>query len=97
MKRNWFWWLLAALLIAALLSPLASSHPDGLERVAEDKEFLEKGYSVLRSPIPDYLFPGVEHEGLATALAGIIGTVLTFGVMVGIGRLVLPRSRSQKS
>jgi len=31
---------IVAVLIAAILSPFASSYPDGLERVAEDKGFI---------------------------------------------------------
>ena len=31
------------------------------------------------SPIPDYALPGVRRQGLATALAGLFGTLLVFG------------------
>ncbi len=80
-KRIVLWSLLAGLAVASLLSPFASSWPDGLERVAEDKGFLERGEnSVLGSPVPDYSWPGVRHEGLATSLAGILGTMMVFGV-----------------
>ena len=81
--------LLLALFVAALLSPFASSHPDGLERVAEDKGFLEKseGKPAVTSPIPDYIFPGIKNESVATAAAGIAGTLFTFGVMYGVARL----------
>lgn len=85
--------LLVALAVAVALSPFASSNPDGLERVAEDKGFLEQGEGkeVITAPIPDYLLPGVENERLATAAAGFVGTLVTFGVMYGVGRLVAGR------
>lgn len=80
----------AALLVAAFVSPFASSSPDGLERVAEDKGFLEKGTAYLTaSPIPDYVMPGVAHEGVATGVAGVVGTTLTFGMMYGLGKLIV--------
>lgn len=84
--------LLSALAVAALLSPFASSSPDGLERVAEDHNFLEKGEDqLLSSPIPDYLFPGIHNEKIATAVAGVIGTILTFGAVYVLGKLVSAR------
>lgn len=81
--------LLLAVIVAALISPFASPHPDGLERVAEDKGFLEKGEGkpAVTSPIPDYIFPGIKNESVATAAAGITGTLLTFGIMYGVARL----------
>lgn len=85
--------LLVALAVAVALSPFASSNPDGLERVAEDKGFLERGEGkeVITAPIPDYLLPGVENERLATAAAGFVGTLVTFGVTYGVARLMAGR------
>ena len=67
-------------LILAVLSPLASSHPDGLEKVAEDLGFLSLGRGPLYSIIPDYVFPGIHNENLATIVAGIIGVLLIASV-----------------
>ncbi|MBU1007269.1 MAG: PDGLE domain-containing protein [Candidatus Omnitrophica bacterium] len=80
-------WLSAALILAFFISPFASSSPDGLEKVAEDKGFLEKGeiVPVFTSPIPDYTWPGVANEGAATGMAGIFGTLIVFGLAYGIG------------
>lgn len=83
--------LVAALALAAVLSPLASAKPDGLERVAEDKGFLERAGSFSTSLVPDYLMPGVGNEALATSLAGVSGTVLTFLLAYGVARLVRKR------
>ncbi|MBI5555586.1 MAG: PDGLE domain-containing protein [Elusimicrobia bacterium] len=79
-----------ALLVALVLSPFASSKPDGLERVAEDTGFLEKGevQPILPSPIPDYTFPGSHNEKVATAVAGIAGTLVVFGLGYGLARLL---------
>jgi len=83
-----------ALVVAALLGPLASPLPDGLERVAEDHGVLQRAYSVLKSPLPDYLIPGVDSEALGTALSGLVGTLLVFGLVWGVGRLLRARERS---
>jgi hypothetical protein len=34
--------------------------------------------------IPDYLFPGISNEALATIVAGILGIVIVFGVSLGV-------------
>jgi cobalt/nickel transport protein len=93
MKKKWFLGLGAALAIAAFASPFASSSPDGLERVAEDKGFINKARSTINSPIPGYLLPGVKHEGLATSAGGIAGTFLTFGIIYGLGKVVVARNK----
>ncbi|MGB9859883.1 MAG: PDGLE domain-containing protein [Moorellaceae bacterium] len=83
--------LFIALLVAVLLAPMASSSPDGLERVAEDHGFLHlaEGKGLITGLMPDYLFPGIENEAVATALAGFAGTLVTFGVVVGLGKLFI--------
>lgn len=85
--------MLVALIIAAVLSPFASSSPDGLERVAEDLGFLHKGEGepVFKSPIPDYAMPGIGNETGATAAAGIIGTLATFLIMYGLAKAMAKR------
>jgi cobalt/nickel transport protein len=82
---------IVAILVAAILSPFASSYPDGLERVAKDKGFiiLAEGKELIKAWMLDYVFPGLNHEGAATAVAGIIGTVLVFVVLYGLGKLLV--------
>jgi len=75
---------LAIALGLAIFSPLASAYPDGLEWVAEQKGFLETAQGPLYEIIPDYVFPGIQNEALATIVAGIIGTGIVFGVALGI-------------
>jgi len=70
--------------LLAVLSPLASAHPDGLEWVAEQKGFLETARAPLYNIIPDYVFPGISNEALATIVAGIIGMLIVFGVALGV-------------
>jgi ABC-type Fe3+ transport system permease subunit len=82
-------WIVGLLIAIALavLSPLASTHPDGLEWVAEEQGFLDAAQDAPYEIIPDYLFPGLSNEAIATVLAGIVGTVIVFGVALGIAYL----------
>lgn len=88
MKLKWWHGALIFALFVALLSPLASSSPDGLERVAEDKGFIETAREAFFNMIPDYVLPGIRSEVVATILAGIIGTLLLFGIAYGLARLL---------
>jgi len=75
------WGILIAIGLALFLSPFASSFPDGLEKVAENLGFLEMGeVQYFNAPIPDYAFPGIDNEILATSIAGIIGTLIMFAL-----------------
>ena len=89
------WWLIALLvcLAVASFSPLASSSPDGLERVAEDKGFIGLGEEAPYQVIADYVFPGIDNEALATILAGLIGTLILFGIAYGVAWLVKSRKK----
>ena len=78
-------------LALAVASPLASAYPDGLEWVAEQQGFLEVARGSVYQIIPDYVLPGVSNQALATILAGILGTLLVFGIA-----LLIARSRSKQ-
>lgn len=91
--------LLLAVAVAVFLSPFASSSPDGLERVAEDKGFLHlaEGIELIKAWMPDYVFPGIANEALATSLAGFTGTLLVFGVLYGLGLVLSRRGKAPDS
>jgi hypothetical protein len=79
--------LAVAVGLATAVSPFASAKPDGLEKVAETKAFLDEGKLAAiqkDSPAPDYAFPGVENERLATGLAGFAGTLAVFALGYGL-------------
>ena len=80
--------LIVSLLIGGGLSIFASSYPDGLERVAEEHNFIGSAGSFWSGLIPDYVMPGIGHEELATALAGISGTLIVFGILYLIGLII---------
>ncbi len=75
----WAGGLLITLLLA-VLSPLASAHPDGLEWVAEKAGFISSAQTSHLSILPDYMLPGISSQATATILAGLIGAVIVLGV-----------------
>ena len=81
--------LAVSILIGGFLSVFASSFPDGLEKVAEDKGFVDKGYGLISGIIPDYVMPGISYEPFAVALAGIVGTLVTFYLIVFLGKVIV--------
>ncbi len=74
--------LIVAGALAFFVSPLASSSPDGLERVATDEGFVDTAeeHDLADAPLADYGVKGVEDESLSTGLSGIIGVAITFGI-----------------
>jgi cobalt/nickel transport system permease protein len=80
-----------AALIVLLLAPLASPHPDGLERVAEDHGFLAQAQDALYAILPDYTVPGLDDPVVTTIVAGLIGLVIVFLAMWGLGAFLTRR------
>ena len=85
--------LLIAIGLALFVSPLASSWPDGLEKVAENIGFLSKAaeHPLVPAPLPDYVMPGIRSLAVATALAGAAGTVLMFIFAFFLARALAPK------
>jgi hypothetical protein len=86
--------LLISLGLAIFISPLASSAPDGLEKIAELLGFEHAAAEnpVLSSPIPDYEMPGFSSAALATAVAGAVGTVVVFFLALLLARVLTPKA-----
>ena len=82
--------LAVAVGLAVAVSPFASSSPDGLEKVAGEKGFLDNGtlHSIQEeSPIPDYAFPGIDNPRVATGVAGFFGTIAVALIAAALGWL----------
>jgi len=88
MRFKWWHGALILALLLAILSPLASSSPDGLEKVAEDKGFISVALEPFFEVVPDYVIPGVTNEAVATILAGIVGILILFGIGYGLAKLL---------
>jgi hypothetical protein len=92
--------LLVTIGLALVVSGFASSQPDGLEKVATDKGFLEtaRDHPLADGPLADYAVKGVDNQRLSTGLSGLIGVLVTFGLGLALFALVRAlRSRGQDS
>lgn len=84
--RGWIYAGVVISLLAVLISPLASGSPDGLERVAEDMGFLERGMDAPYEILPDYTIPFLGETGISTIVAGVVGALVVLGIIILIGR-----------
>jgi cobalt/nickel transport system permease protein len=91
--RSWVVPVVSIFLVAGLLSLFASAWPDGLEKVAEDTGFIGLAEQVrisVPTPFADYTFN--DSEGIGTSIAGIVGSIVCFGVAWGIAQVVKPKN-----
>ncbi|HLP01249.1 MAG TPA: energy-coupling factor ABC transporter permease [Opitutaceae bacterium] len=80
---------LATLGVVLFAAPFACPWPDGLEAVAARLGFETAAHAAAPAPMTDYVFPWVGNESLATALAGVIGALVVFGLAVLLSRVVV--------
>jgi hypothetical protein len=78
--------VLIAIALAIFAAFLASSHPDGLEKVAASLGF---GGKATGTPgvFVDYQLPMFPLPALSSALAGIIGIIIIFFIFRSIARV----------
>ncbi len=94
MKNKWIPIFIIALIIAGGISLLTSASPDGLESSTK--------YAGLRWPeadftslMPDYQILKIENELLSTSLAGIIGTIIIFLLVLLIGKITNKKTKQK--
>jgi PDGLE domain len=82
--------LLVVIGLAMLVSGFASSSPDGLNKVAEDHGIAANARRHLfeNGPLAGYAVKGVGNDRLGTAISGLIGVLVTFGVGMVLFALV---------
>ena len=90
--------LIASLFLAGVVSFYASSHPDGLEKVAEDIGFIETAKENTNADVvlADYGVKGVDNERLSVGAAGVIGVIATGVISTGLFMLVRRKPGSQR-
>ena len=78
--------LVVSLLVAGVASYYASSHPDGLEYVAEQTGFIDSAEDspAVDSPLADYQTSGVDDARISGGLAGVIGVVVMLVLSTGL-------------
>ncbi|RXT14780.1 PDGLE domain-containing protein [Ammoniphilus sp. CFH 90114] len=96
MNKKTPYFLIFTVAITLFLAPIASSLPDGLERVAHDLGFIANEAKPLFELFPDYQVPYVENEWIGTALSGIVGLFLCLGVVYLYGRAYTLLTRTKK-
>jgi cobalt/nickel transport system permease protein len=88
-------WILAGVLIVLIvvfLSPLASTNPDGLERVAGDLGFIHTGRYASYRILLDYTVPILGSTSMSTILAGAIGVTVLLVLAFLAGRSLQKKS-----
>jgi cobalt/nickel transport system permease protein len=88
--------MIVALGLAIFVSPYACSWPDGLDKIAEKFGFEGRVASLIKAWIPDYKMPGITSVGIATAVAGAVGTLMMFGLACLVGRLLVRKNDQTK-
>ena len=82
-KSSFYGLFIFLLLCLTLITPYASSSPDGLESVAGDFGFSEDSGIILL--LEDYGISGLNNDFLSTALSAVLGVV----VVIGVSNIVL--------
>ena len=91
--QGWLVPVISIFLIAGVLSLVASGWPDGLERVAENMGFIDLAEEVriaVPTPLADYEIQAMGIIG--TSIAGLLGSVVSFGVAFGIAKVIKPKN-----
>lgn len=84
-------WAIVGLVIALIvvvISPIASTNPDGLERVAINMGFEHVGAAPAYELLPDYVVPFLGETTLSGILAGVIGALVVAAVAFVVARLL---------
>jgi cobalt/nickel transport system permease protein len=86
-SANWVALGLILALAVAAISPLASSHPDGLNRVAEDLGFGGLAQGPTFELLAGYAVPFI-NNGVVSKIAAVgLGTLIVFGIALLVARL----------
>jgi cobalt/nickel transport system permease protein len=84
--------LLVSLGLAIFVAPFACPWPDGLEAVAKSLGFAAKAApSPVSAPLAEYRLPFIGSATVATAIAGMIGTVVAFVAAYFLARVLVPK------
>ena len=100
MKRtDIFVGLFVALIVGLAVAPFASSAPDGLEKVAQEKGFSRQAQSegAVPSLFPDYALGGKTALGpkVETGIAGFVGTLALYLLGCAMARAIARKPRGE--
>jgi cobalt/nickel transport system permease protein len=89
--RGWIVGGVIVVLLVLLISPFASSLPDGLEWVAAEQGFLNTTVDSSYQLLPDYTIPLLGETAVSTIMAGLVGALLVGLLVVGLTKMVKTR------
>ncbi len=90
--RGWIVGGAVIILLIVLISPFASSFPDGLEWVAAENGFLNTALDAPFKLLPDYTIPGLGETAVSTIAAGLVGVLIAAAIVIGLTRLLRPKT-----
>ncbi|MBT3669579.1 MAG: cobalamin biosynthesis protein CbiM [Chloroflexi bacterium] len=93
-KKGWVIPGFTIAILVVLLSPLASTNPDGLEKVANELGFIELSQASIFEIFPDYILPIFGDGNFSNIFAGIIGLLLVGLFAYFIGKFINKRKTS---
>jgi hypothetical protein len=84
--------IIAAIMVfLAVFIPLASSNPDGLERVAENFGVAEHE-PIWNGIMSDYAIAAIGNPYVSTLLAGVFGTLMVLIAGFLLGKAITPKN-----
>jgi hypothetical protein len=90
-RRWWIGGIVIVALVVVILAPLASSDPDGLNRVAEDAGFIGSAQNVIGGLLSGYDLPFVSDPNVSKVLSGLLGVGIVLLLMFVLGRVLARR------
>ena len=95
MKKHLVVVVAAITVFLAVFIPLASSSPDGLERVVENFG-IEEAAPSWNGVMSDYTIAAIANPYISTLLAGILGTLMVLVAGFVLGKVITPKKQPQK-
>ena len=86
--RGWMVGGVVVILLVLLISPFASSFPDGLEWVAQQQGFINAAKAAPVELLPDYTLPVLGDTAVSTITAGFIGALLVGLLVFGFAKML---------
>jgi len=90
-------WIIAGVaisLVVIFLSPLASTDPDGLNRVAMNLGFIHSAQARV-GPLAGYTIPFLVNASASKIAAGVIGAIVALALAIFAGRTLQKKSQSE--
>jgi hypothetical protein len=92
MKKHIVAVVAAIMVFLAIFIPLASSSPDGLERVVENLG-IEEATPIWNGIMSDYTITAIANPYVSTLLAGIFGTLMVLVTSFVLGKVMTPKKQ----